>query len=127
MLTNSFHAGEEKLCNGDGIHGGGGGGINLSQRSSSYGEVAAGGVGLGSAAGDKSGKNKTIFSKGNFTRLFKPWKWKRRKKSERFEKASKSKYYLLVTKKVAFPIKIQQSPEKNPTESPDFLIDFPPF
>ena len=89
----TFHAGDEKLCNGDGIHGGGGG-INLSQRSSSYGEVAAGGVGPGSAPGDKSGKNKTIFSKGNFTRLFKPWKWKRRKKSERFEKASKSKLAL---------------------------------
>ena len=92
-LYDTFDAGDEKLCNGDGIHGGGGG-INLSQRSSSYGEVAAGGVGPGSTPGDKSGKNKTIFSKGNFTRLFKPWKWKRRKKSERFEKASKSKLAL---------------------------------
>ena len=30
-----------------------------------------------------------------FGRLFKPWKWKRKKKSEKFEAASKSKFFAL--------------------------------
>ena len=31
-----------------------------------------------------------------FGRLFKPWKWKRKKKSEKFEAASKSEYYISI-------------------------------
>lgn len=31
-----------------------------------------------------------------FGRLFKPWKWKRKKKSEKFEAASRSEYLLVI-------------------------------
>ena len=77
-----------KLSNG----GVGGVGGHLSQRSCSYGEVVSASSAAAAAAGGDPGKKGKIFSKGNFSRLFKPWKWKRRKKSERFEKASKRKY-----------------------------------
>ena len=91
-----------KLSNG-GIGGVGGG--HLSQRSCSYGEVVSASSAAAAAAagvGGDPGKKGKIFSKGNFSRLFKPWKWKRRKKSERFEKASKRKLQFETQVKVHF-------------------------
>ena len=87
-----------KLSNGVGGVGG-----HLSQRSCSYGEVvSASSAAAAAAAGGDPGKKGKIFSKGNFSRLFKPWKWKRRKKSERFEKASKRKLQFKTQVKVHF-------------------------
>ena len=49
---------------------------------------------LGSGLGPPVNKHRNRLSA--LGRLFKPWKWKRRKKSEKFEKTSKCKYFLLL-------------------------------
>lgn len=49
-------------------------------------------------------------------RLFKPWKWKRKKKSDKFEAASRCKYYSAIVygQKVVVIIKISQN-ESHPS------------